>query len=406
MAKILRFPGSRLLPLLAFLLLSFSLGACSFHASGSAKTSASAKSKSKDEGKGKSGAHFSAASKTSANTKSSASANASGKGSAKGSASGKSSASSGGKGKSSFSLVFKTNKRASGVSSSSSSSSKKKKKDNFKATFLVRGGKKGSVKVKGGGSASAKGSATGSATGKASGSAGAGGSSKGSGASKDADKKDKETKTAKKDEPKETKKKSKKDKKKKTAKKPKETKKKDKPKAPEEPVEVVVIDPPEAPPENEFGYEDPVRGCFEGIIYPLENDAKKLPTTWDDSQALSVVYACEWDIPTRKWERGFPGVEDRFEWFAIRYTGSFFVETPGKWKFRISSDDGTKLYIDGKLVLDNDGQHPPKSQEITIDLEKGDHDMVLEYFQGPRYHINLQVYATPPGGEEGIFSVR
>jgi hypothetical protein len=57
-------------------------------------------------------------------------------------------------------------------------------------------------------------------------------------------------------------------------------------------------------------------------------------------------------------------------------------------------------------VLDNDGQHSPKSKEITVDLAKGDHDMVLEYFQGPRYHINLQVYATPPGGEEGIFSVR
>ncbi len=32
--------------------------------------------------------------------------------------------------------------------------------------------------------------------------------------------------------------------------------------------------------------------------------------------------------------------------------------------------------------------------------------MILEYFQGPRYHINLQLYATPPGGEEGLFSVR
>jgi hypothetical protein len=138
----------------------------------------------------------------------------------------------------------------------------------------------------------------------------------------------------------------------------------------------------------------------------FSNQRSELPTAWDSLTGISVVYACEWDIPTRQWDTGFPGVAEHFEWFAIQYKGSFSVETAGEWKFRISSDDGTKLYIDGKLVLDNDGQHPPKSIEAKVNLSKGDHKMVLEYFQGPRYHINLQVYATPPGGEEGIFSVR
>jgi len=149
-----------------------------------------------------------------------------------------------------------------------------------------------------------------------------------------------------------------------------------------------------------------VKGCFEGVVYPLAPKTSKLPTAWDSLEAISVVYACEWDIPTRKWETGFPGVEDRFEWFAIQYSGAFHVQKAGKWKFRISSDDGSKLYIDGKLVVNNDGEHPPQSKDGTIELAAGDHDMVLEYFQGPRYHINLQVYATPPGGKEGLFSVR
>ena len=82
------------------------------------------------------------------------------------------------------------------------------------------------------------------------------------------------------------------------------------------------------------------------------------------------------------------------------------MDTAGEWTFRVSSDDGVKLYIDGKLVLDNDGVHPPKVKSGKVNLSKGDHDMVLEYFQGPRYHINLQLYATPPRGEEGLFSVR
>jgi len=166
------------------------------------------------------------------------------------------------------------------------------------------------------------------------------------------------------------------------------------------------IDPPAEAPDNVFGYERPIRGCFEGIVYPLRANTQRLPTAWGSLQALSAVYACEWDIPTRAWSDGFPGVSDLFEWFAIRYSGSFVVETAGTWTFRLSSDDGTKLFIDGKEIIKNDGVHSPQVKVGTARLTPGEHEMVLEYFQGPRYHINLQLYATPPGGEEGIFSVR
>jgi hypothetical protein len=54
----------------------------------------------------------------------------------------------------------------------------------------------------------------------------------------------------------------------------------------------------------------------------------------------------------------------------------------------------------------NDGQHPPTSASGSIMLSAGDHELVLEYFQGPRYLIALQVWVTPPGGSEQIFSVR
>ncbi|MDD9937928.1 MAG: PA14 domain-containing protein [Myxococcales bacterium] len=172
------------------------------------------------------------------------------------------------------------------------------------------------------------------------------------------------------------------------------------------PTQVKPVPPPEAPPTNEFGYEDPVLGCFEGHVFFIPERSKALPVSYQGAEPKSVLYACEWDIPTRKWKKGFPGVEDRFEWFAIRYAGAFHVAEGGEYTFRISSDDGSKLYIDGKLVIDNDGTHGPKSKKGKVTLTPGDHEMVLEYFQGPRYSINLQVFVTPPGGEEGLFSVR
>ena len=164
--------------------------------------------------------------------------------------------------------------------------------------------------------------------------------------------------------------------------------------------------PPETPSENDFGYEEPVYGCFTGQVMFLEPNTQSLPVDYSNFDVASVLYACEWDIPPRSFDTGFPGVDDRFEWFAIRYSGAFAVETAGTYEFRINSDDGTKLWIDGELVIENDGIHPPESVSGTVDLASGDHEMVLEYFQGPRYHIALQLFVTPPGGEEGIFSVR
>jgi hypothetical protein len=49
--------------------------------------------------------------------------------------------------------------------------------------------------------------------------------------------------------------------------------------------------------------------------------------------------------------------------FAIEYKGDFRVKTPGHYKFRLMSDDGARLFIDGKMVIDNDGVHAPSSKK-------------------------------------------
>jgi hypothetical protein len=169
---------------------------------------------------------------------------------------------------------------------------------------------------------------------------------------------------------------------------------------------VIIEPPPEEPSDNAFGYEKPVWGCFEGEIMFIEPYSRHLPADYSKYTVESRVYACEWNIPPRSFEDGFPGVTDKFEWFAIKYSGMFSLAESGEYKFRINSDDGTKLYIDGELVVDNDGQHAPQSREGTIELASGDHELILEYYQGPRYHIALQVFVTPPNGTEEIFSVR
>jgi len=50
------------------------------------------------------------------------------------------------------------------------------------------------------------------------------------------------------------------------------------------------------------------------------------------------------------------------------------------YRFFTRSDDGSKLYIDGQLVVDNDGDHGAFWQYGDIILDKGKHALKIEYF--------------------------
>ena len=62
--------------------------------------------------------------------------------------------------------------------------------------------------------------------------------------------------------------------------------------------------------------------------------------------------------------------------------GSLYVDG-GSYEFRLGSDDGSLLYIDDELIIDNDGGHSFASVTGSVDLEEGYHSLRLEYFQGP-----------------------
>jgi hypothetical protein len=51
------------------------------------------------------------------------------------------------------------------------------------------------------------------------------------------------------------------------------------------------------------------------------------------------------------------------------------------YTFTTTSDDGSKLYIDGRLVVDNDFQHAPERKSGQIGLKAGYHNIRLEYFE-------------------------
>ena len=68
--------------------------------------------------------------------------------------------------------------------------------------------------------------------------------------------------------------------------------------------------------------------------------------------------------------------------FIGLFTGVVNVPSSGKWTFSSESDDGSKLYVDDVLVVNNDGLHGMLEQSSSVDLGKGSHSIRVEFFNG------------------------
>jgi len=145
---------------------------------------------------------------------------------------------------------------------------------------------------------------------------------------------------------------------------------------------------------------------LEGRVFQLEPGTDKLPQNMHkDYKSLIVLYTRKLDIPSRNFTKGFPGLENVFEWFGIQYRGTITIKDSGLYKFRLLSDDGSKLYIDSILIIDNDGTHAPASKTGEIYLSPGTYPVRVDYFQGPRMQIALQLFVTLPGEVEKVFDL-
>jgi uncharacterized repeat protein (TIGR03806 family) len=67
--------------------------------------------------------------------------------------------------------------------------------------------------------------------------------------------------------------------------------------------------------------------------------------------------------------------------FAFRFRGVIRIDVAGAYTFYTSSDDGSRLYLDGQLVVDNDGLHPLLEVPGGATLAAGYHDIEVQFFE-------------------------
>jgi parallel beta-helix repeat protein len=99
------------------------------------------------------------------------------------------------------------------------------------------------------------------------------------------------------------------------------------------------------------------------VFKKLKNALPKATKTTDE------LYFAWWGKPAES------VAEDKFATFAE----AVFDMEPGEYAIELTSDDGARLYLDGKLLIDHWNVHEPATDEVRVRLG-GHHKLEIEHF--------------------------
>ena len=86
------------------------------------------------------------------------------------------------------------------------------------------------------------------------------------------------------------------------------------------------------------------------------------------------------------------GVKD---YVGARFKGYLYVPIAGDYTFALTTDDGSRLYIDGDLIINNDGNHSSKRVEGSVTLSQGFHRIQTNYYEVRGAHVCILQWEGP-----------
>jgi len=100
---------------------------------------------------------------------------------------------------------------------------------------------------------------------------------------------------------------------------------------------------------------------------------------------------------------GFPGMPVNLqsqvgtEGYALDCNGYLDIETSGMYTFSMLSDDGVRLVIDNKVIINAPQlQAPTINSSASVELQRGKRAFNVIYYQGPVTQIALQLKYSGP----------
>lgn len=161
-------------------------------------------------------------------------------------------------------------------------------------------------------------------------------------------------------------------------------------------------------PVGSYGSVVPTVHAFCGDVFELKPGIRVLPD-FRELDPIGSIYTSSLAVPYQNLpsNTGIPGVTDRIAWFGVDYHATFWIRNPGKYEFKLMSDDGALLQIDDKRVINNDYLHCARRSSGIIVLDVGRHTIHVPYFEGTPTGVALALWVRTPGEKDwNIFDIR
>ena len=147
--------------------------------------------------------------------------------------------------------------------------------------------------------------------------------------------------------------------------------------------------PADHPYKNDPPQKEEAPSPIAGIQYKYyENDAAPW-SVLPDFSTLTPKTSGTTDVVSTK-------IAERGDSYGIVFEGYIDIPTAGTWTFYTISDDGSKLYLDQDLIVNNDGLHGAVEKSGSKDLATGLQAFRLEYFERGGGQT-VQLYWQGPG---------
>lgn len=121
---------------------------------------------------------------------------------------------------------------------------------------------------------------------------------------------------------------------------------------------------------------------FEGDVYAL-NSKKVIKGYGDHVYEGEKITSISWDeinVSNRSIDEAFPDV-DRKKMFGMVLYSTMAISEDACYDFILDTDDGSKLWIESQLILDNDKGHKMKLVSEKLGLLPGKYEVKIWYHQ-------------------------
>lgn len=124
------------------------------------------------------------------------------------------------------------------------------------------------------------------------------------------------------------------------------------------------------------------RGYAAGLkasYYRLETAPTEIPDfSGLEPEVTGVVDRIAYRLSVTAWD-GLPA--DMTNRYAAAFDGALWIREAGEYTFSLTSDDGSRLFVDGRPVIENDGEHTPIEVTADVALIPGVHAIRIEFFE-------------------------